>query len=999
MAQEYQIGKERVGKIGKKSKPGSALERDHEHIVPIVGIGASAGGLNALKKFFSNTPENGGTAYIVIVHMAPDKPSLMPELLQKTTQLKVIEARDGDWIQPDHIYVNPPNREISLYQGRIQLLDMIPKGLNLPIDFFLKSLAKERGYRSAAVILSGTGSDGTSGAKEVNAHGGLVLAQSKDSAEYDGMPGSVIKTGLVDWVLPPEEMPERLVGYFSHYQAKFKSKLIPLPDSDHQQNWLNRIFAILRVQVGHDFSGYKTTTLLRRLSRRMGLNQINNLEHYACFMKENPSEVKALFRELLIGVTHFFRDPESFEHLKHKIFPEIFRQVEAGTRFRVWVPGCSTGEEIYSLAIVLNEYLDTIAKRVNLQLFGTDIDEHAIEKAREGVFPANISADVSQERLSRFFNKEGNFFRVGRAIRDCVVFSVQDLLMDPPFSRLNLLCCRNLLIYLDRNTQKKIFPLFHYTLVPNGVLMLGASESIGGFSNLFDIRDKKWKIYQRQEVPRALRQNVEFPSGPDVPGPDGSSLSFSPLARKNDIGILTQQVVLDLYGPTALLIDKNGQILHVIGRTGKYLETTTGPPTQNVLDMAREGLRLELSAAIRKAKTDNRQVVRENICIQSDREAIRVRLHVQPLHTPEELAGRFIVLFEALVGGDHSDQSLSETKQGKESLKISALERELLNTRESHQTAVEELESSNEELKSTNEELQSSNEELQSTNEELESSKEELQSLNEELQTVNSELQTKVDELSAARDDMHNLLNSTEIATIFVDNEMCIRRYTPRATAIINLIPADIGRPLRHVVSNLAYKEMIADLEAVLEQLVTKETEVRTEEGKWYKMRIMLYCTRDNRIDGAVLTFVDIDSQKKSQETLERIQTDFMEKEERLRLIFELSDSGIFEIDRKLRIIYTNEKYARIFGYQPKEMIGMNWNAFLDIGEKKRFALFQKKLLKGERIKEEMVGIHKKGQKIFVRVHAGPVFKKTTVTGIIGTLNLGDIPKGGLADE
>ena len=476
---------------------------------PVVGLGASAGGLEALRSFFNAVAVNSGMAFIVVVHMAPKQPSLMPELLQKVTPLPVSVAKDGQTLEPDHVYVSPPDKEISVYKGKIQLLDTLDKRMTLPIDAFLKSLALDQGAHAAAVILSGTGTDGTLGSEDIKANDGLVLAQSEDSAGYDGMPRSVIGSGVVDIIGTPEEMPPKLCQYFTHREINLQKQ----PAANDQQNWLNKIFAILRNQVGHDFSHYKPNTLLRRIDRRMGLNQIAHHAQYVRYLRENPAEAEALFHELLIGVTRFFRDAESFDVLKTGILPELLGRLREDATLRVWIPGCSTGEEVYSLAIVIREVLDTNPNHINLQLFGTDIDQHAIDKARQGFYPAGIAVDVSGERLKRFFIKEGTSFRIRKEIRDCAVFSVHDLIKDPPFSRLHLLCCRNLLIYLDGAAQKKLLPLFHYTLAPEGILVLGSSETTGGFSNLFQTLDKKWKIFQRREMPPTLLPQVDFPTG------------------------------------------------------------------------------------------------------------------------------------------------------------------------------------------------------------------------------------------------------------------------------------------------------------------------------------------------------------------------------------------------------------------------------------------------------------------------------------------------------
>jgi len=897
---------------------------------PIVGLGASAGGLEALKAFFKEVPKSSGMAYVVVVHMTPKQPSMMPDLLQRVSSIPVSAAKDGQTIMPDHVYVIPPDKDISIFKGKIQLLDILRKGVSHPIDLFLRSLALDQGNRAAAIILSGTGTDGTLGIKEIKSCEGLVLVQTEESAGYDGMPRSAISTDLVDIVLPPEDMPKKLIQYFTHPATKIggaSTTTTTTTTTEEQQAWLSKIFALLRAHIGHDFSAYKTNTIIRRISRRMGLNQIDNHKTYVRYLRENPNEIESLFRELLIGVTSFFRDADSFNVIKTKILPELFDSLKEDATFRAWIPGCSTGEEVYSLAMVFREVLDKNPRRINLQLFGTDIDNHAIDKAREGLFPASISADLSKERLKRFFINEGDFYRIRKEIRDSVIFSVQDVIKDPPFSRLDLLCCRNLLIYLDTNAQKKLLPLFHYTLKPNGILVLGSSETIGGFSNLFATLDKKWKIFRRQDVPQALRQIVEFPSGPSS---NESALEEQPAIaadRRVDINLLTQRVILEQFAPTAILINGNGDILNVQGRTGKYLETPSGPPTNNILDLAREGLRIELSSAMRTAKSTSQKVTRKRIAVKTNGDVQMVDLHVCPQKAPQELAGRLLVVFED-INLDPKENGSAEGENGTalpDASRIGELEHELQITRESHQTTIEELESSNEELKSTNEEMQSSNEELQSTNEELESSKEELQSLNEELQTVNSELQSKVEELSAAHDDMRNLLNSTEIATIFVDNDMRIKRFTTEATQIVNLIQTDIGRPLQHVVSNLKYQNMITDLSEVLKNLTPKECEVQTADEKWFNMRIIPYRTTDNRIDGAVLTFSSIGDQKIEHTHLQSSLSESETAWELMRAVFDISENPMVVLDKIGRIVIANTRYTELMGVDQKKLKGTDF--------------------------------------------------------------------------
>lgn len=897
------------GKTSKNTETGASQTA----AFPIVGLGASAGGLDALKAFFAEVPENSGMAYVVVVHMTPKQPSMMPDLLQKVARIPVSTVEDGQGIEPDHVYIIPSNKDLMVFQGRMQLLELKSSKVAHPIDTFLSSLAQDREDRVAAVILSGTGTDGALGIKDVKIRNGLILVQSEETAGYDGMPKSAIQTGLVDMVLPPERMPSTLIQYFAHPRTTLPDK--PLGAPPEQQAPLNKIFALLRTKTGHDFSAFKTNTILRRIGRRMGLHQIDDHETYVRFLRENPGEADVLFRELLIGVTKFFRDMESFDVLEKSVLPGLLERLEQGATFRAWVPGCSTGEEVYSLAMVLRECLEKTPQQTHLQLFGTDIDSFAIDKAREGLFPAGIAADVGEERLKRFFTPEGDLFRIRKEIRDCAVFSVQDVLRDPPFSRLDLLCCRNLLIYLNTEAQKKLLPLFHYTLKRDGILVLGSSETIGGFGNLFEMVDKKWKIFRRQEVPQALRQVVNFPSGGSPPEPAQEALPAGAPEKPADIGRLTQQVILDAFSPTAILIDAQGDMLHVQGRTGKYLEKTSGPPTNNILDLAREGLRIELSAALRAAKSSGDRVTRHRVSVKTNGDVQVIDLHVCPLQTPKELAGRFLVGFVDVESpsAEAGDRERGSDGAVDESSRITELEHELQITRESHQTTIEELECSNEELKSTNEEIQSSNEEL-------ESSKEELQTLNEELQTVNAELQSKVEELSAVHDDMNNLLSSTEMATIFVDNEMRVRRFTPNASRIVNLIPVDIHRPLRHVVSNLTYDGMIGDIQAVLEGLAPKEIEVQAAEGGWYNMRILPYRTMDNRIDGAVLTFSSIDEQKKAQEVLQSSMEEKESARELVRAIFDRNPEPMAVMDRAYKVVIANTGFSERFQVEQDDL-------------------------------------------------------------------------------
>jgi two-component system CheB/CheR fusion protein len=911
---------EKVGQDNQQLQPAQGTLKD----VSVVGLGASAGGLDALKAFFAEVPETSGLAYIVLMHLSPDQPSMLPDLLQRVSRIPVTKAEDGQRIEPDHVYTVPSRKEISIYQGTIQLLDPAEKSISMPIDYFFRTLASDKKSNAAAIILSGTGSDGTVGLREIKDNEGLVLVQSKDTAKYDGMPASAIHTGLVDMVLAPQDMPQKLGEYFDHRHRVADKK----QEVSQDQEWLNKIFALLRVQAGQDFSFYKTNTIHRRIQRRMVLNQIESKDTYLSFLRENPNEVNALFRELLIGVTNFFREPESFEVMKNKILPKVFKGLRDDALFRVWVPGCSSGEEVFSLAMVILEGLDQFPEKTfELQIFGSDIDQRAIDKARQGLYPSSIQADVSQERLSRFFQPEGDNYRIRKEIRDRVVFSVQNVLNDPPFSRLSLLSCRNLLIYLNSQAQRKLLPLFHYTLVPGGIMMLGSSESIGGFTNLFEPLDTTWKIYKRREVPQALQPQIDFPAGKPKEEAQAEAASKSALEPKADLEKETKNLVLERFAPAAVLVDSKGTILHIQGRTGKYLEPASGPPNQNILDMAREGLRTELSLAMRKALGSKEEILRRQVQIKVNGGTQVIDLHVFPVQQTKKLSGRLLIAFEDIESSRqdlHTRQRKADSLENDSDARIAELEQELQDTRENHQTTIEELESSNEELKSTNEELQSSNEELQSTNEELESSKEELQSLNEELKTVNSELQSKVDELSEAHDDITNLLNSTQIATIFVDNDLQVKRFSREATKIVNLIESDIGRPLAHQSTRLQDVDLTEGIKQVLHNLTPLEKEVHSEDGSWYIMRIMPYRTRDNRIQGAVVTFRDVDAQKKSQEKLKELNEELEQAWFLVRSVFDMNKDPLAVLDEQGRVVIANTALCRLLDLSMQKIEGID---------------------------------------------------------------------------
>jgi two-component system CheB/CheR fusion protein len=904
---------------------------------PIVGIGASAGGLAAFEAFFSGMPANidPGMAFVLVQHLAPDHKSILSDLVKRYTRMQVFEVEDGMAVKPNCAYIIPPNRDMALLNGALQLLEpAAPRGHRLPIDFFFRSLAQDQHERAICIVLSGTGSDGTLGARAVKGEGGMAMAQNPASTEYDGMPRSAIATGLMDYVLPPAEMPAQLIAYARHAFGKtLRPVHAPTPKGEDA---LKKIAVLLRAQTGHDFSLYKQSTITRRVGRRMAVQQIERLDGYVRYLQHTPAEVEALFRDLLIGVTSFFRDPQAFEALQEQVIPRLFDHQHAGAGVRVWVPGCSTGEEAYSIAMLLQEHRQDLKQNLKVQVFATDIDRQAIEQARAGVYPASIAADVSPQRLGRFFSLEadGGAYRIHKGIRDLLVFSEQDVIQDPPFSRLDLISCRNLLIYMGGELHKELIPLFHYALNPGGVLFLGTSETVGGFTDLFATLDRKSRLYQRKEDSYsahrpAMRQFLPpMTEAEAAPRPPGEAPGENRLPLRE----WTERALLQQYAPVGALVDEHGDILYLHGRTGQYLEPAPGEAGMNVLKMAREGLRRELATALHQAVARQEPVRRAGLRVKTNGEFTTVHLTVQPVAAgPDAAAERklFLVILEqatssemerpvkpaTVTAGQGAGQAAADVDA-----RIEALKRELRAKDEYLQTTNEELETSNEELKSSNEEMQSVNEELQSTNEELETSKEELQSVNEELSTVNVELQQKVADLSRANNDINNLLANTGIGTIFVDHQLRIQRFTPAVTQVINLILSDVGRPVGHIVSNLVgYDGLVADVQAVLDNLAPKEVEVQTLAGAWFLLRIRPYRTLENVIEGAVITFTDISEVIKAREALRE-----SESLRRLAVVVRDAHDAITVQDLEGRILAWNPAAERMYGWSEVEALAMN---------------------------------------------------------------------------
>lgn len=822
---------------------------------PIVGIGCSAGGLEALDALLGGAPADSGMAFVIVQHLDPQHVSNLPELLQRVTQMPVLEAGERMVVRPDCVYVIPPNKDLSLLNGVLHLLDPTEKrGLRLPIDFFLRTLADDSQHRAIGVILSGMGSDGMLGLGAIKEKGGLTLAQEPADARADSMPGSAIEAGVVDIVAPAGELVARIVSYLRHAPTYRPAEAKPELDT---QSALERIVVLLRNRSGNDLSLYKPSTLHRRIERRIGLLQLDSIADYVAYLRNNPQELDLLFKEVLIGVTSFFRDPAVWEFLRDTALPAVIKKYPGGHVMRAWVPACSSGEEAYSLAIVFKETLERIKPEghFELQIYATDLDGDAVDKARKAFYPINVAADLTPERLARHFIAEEGGYRVKREIRETVIFAPQNVISDPPFTRLDILCCRNLLIYFGPALQKKVLPLFHYALNPDGILVLGSAETTGGFTDLFAPMDKKTHIFKR--IDQGARSPwLHFPTRPLISVPEAAG---GRPEQRESVEHLTDQLIQQNFAPAAVLVNSDGDILYISGRTGKYLEPAAGKVNINLHAMAREGLRDALCGAIRKAQHDPTPIHLNGLQVDNDQHSLTVNITVQGLDKPEPLRGRVLVVFtdvEKPAGG-------RKRRQNPVSDREAALVLELNQLREA-------LRINQEEMQASVEEARSANEELQVTNEELTTSKEELQSMNEELQTINAELQSKVDDLTWARNDMTNLLNSTEIATIFLDNDMKLRRFTTHATHLFKLIPKDVGRPLSDIVTDLDYPGLQDDALAVLTTLIFSEKQIGTRDGRWYRVRIMPYRTQDNVIDGVVVTFIDITAIKQLEARLRK---------------------------------------------------------------------------------------------------------------------------------
>lgn len=938
----------------------------------IVGIGASAGGLEAFKEFFSVMPDTPEMAFVLVQHLDPTHKSLMVELLGKHTNMRVMEVTDKTKVEKNRVYIIPPNKDMAIFNGILHLMEPSKaRGFRKPIDFFLRSLADDQGDRAVGIILSGTGTEGTLSLKDIKGHGGLSIVQDPETAQYDGMPRSAIANGAEDFVLPVKEIPELLVKYSKNKNLKLIEKPKELVKT---KDLLEKIFIILRNETGCNFSDYKESTVIRRIEKRMALNQIDKLENYIKYLQKNTEEVLRLFNELLIGVTSFFRDKEPFEILQQKVIPKIIERKLDGETIRIWVPGCSTGEEAYTIAILFDEAIRKQKKNLKVQIFASDIDENAINIARLGIYPDTIATDISTEYLNSYFHAEGSSYRIKKEIRDQIVFAEHNLIKDPPFSKLDMISCRNLLIYLNIEAQKKVYAIFHYALVNEGILFLGNSESLGEYANIFEIIDRKHKFFKRKNVHTDKMPDIGYQFRDPITSIKSSLIPLQRKIPQDNLTVMTERLLLANYAPACAIVDSNGDAVYFSGNTGKYLQPSPGEARLNIVDMAREGLKSDLRTIISIGRKSKKLEVRKDIKVKTNGTFQGIKLSLRPLNLSSKGEEYLMIIFEDVETFKEVPSAVKK-KQFDSVSEVYALEQELAATKEYLRSTIEELEVSNEELKSSNEELQSSNEELQSTNEELETSKEELQSVNEEIVTVNTELQGKIDELAQAYDDMNNLLASTEIGTIFLDSNLNIKRFTPSMSKIINLIETDIGRPLEHLSSNLNYDDLVTDVKRVLEKLTSYTASVQSLSGIWYQMQIMPYRTSQNMIEGVVITFVDITQEKLLTEELKRIKEDYEHLLETTKTIVYTQDKNLTYTG--IGNMYPDIQYRNLAGKTDKDLFSKK--------DAENLEQIKKKVLKTGKLMRQRINITIGDEIKFYDLTVRPLYVNDKIEGIACT--------------
>jgi two-component system CheB/CheR fusion protein len=900
----------------KKTKVGIKRQQpvtQSDHDFPVVGIGASAGGLEAFTTFLQNLPNDTGMAFVIVSHQDPSHESNLTELLKKVSSMPTVLVQDKLPIQPNHVYVIPPNTDLTIVAGMLRLAPrQAARGAHLPIDNFFQSLAAFSKNKAIGVVLSGTASDGTLGLTAIKAENGITFAQNEASAKYGGMPRHAIDSNVVDFVLPPDQIAKEIARIATDPLGRKKIPEFDIPSEATPA--LNQIFNLLRKSTGVDFSHYKPNTVIRRINRRMLLHRMKSLESYTTFLKDNAKEIDALYEDILINVTSFFRDPAVFDTLKNTIFPKILKssRLTSEQAIRIWVPGCSSGEEAFSIAIALQEYLgeERPPKGISIQIFATDISETAIERARAGIYPNSISADVSAQRLRRFFSKTDHGFQIQKSIRDLCIFARHNVAKDPPFSKIDLISCRNLLIYLGLVLQRKIMPIFHYALNPNGYLLLGSTESIGGFAELFFPADKMYKLYSKKTVPTRLHfEHLEPFSTPKFTAPGVPNIRVEVIGEK-DVLREGDRLTLSRYAPASVIVNENFDILQFRGRTGVFFEPSSGQASLNIMKMAREGIVGQLRECLLLAKKEKTSVTKKDLPILLDGAEKTYNLEVAPFAMPRSSQLFYLIFFE-LIDPEASKRSKkakitkSKAARAQANKEMIRLREELGATKDYLQSIIEEYEATNEELRAANEEILSSNEELQSTNEEMETAKEELQSANEELTTVNEELQVRNMELSYVNNDLTNFLSSVQIPIVMLGRDLRIRRFTPIAERIFNLIPSDVGRPITDINLSISISDLSAKILEVTESVNIKELEIQDKAGRWYNLQIRPYKTIENVIDGAVLVLIDIDSLKKT--------VDIKSGRTYLQSLIGVLQEPFLALDELFRIKMLNEAFINQF--------------------------------------------------------------------------------------
>lgn len=902
-------------------------KRNNKTHFPIVGIGASAGGLEATEELFKHLPSDITMAFVLIQHLDPHHKSMLTDILSRKTKMRVQEAENNMLIEPNCVYVIPPNAILTISNKILKVSKKVEKPASfMPIDLFFQSLARDLGSRSIGIILSGNASDGTLGLKAIKTEGGITFGQSEGTAKYSGMPHNAIVSGHVDFILPPREIASKLVQIIDSTDSKDKSflkKAIPSLNANDQEIF-NRIISLLSTKIGTDFTYYKPTTTLRRVMRRVTLLKIDNLKNYHKYLHDYPSEIENLYKDILIKVTSFFREPVMFKALTNKFFLAIMKNKAKGSPIRIWVPGCSTGEEAYSIAINLLEYLGSKANNIQIQIFATDIDKDSIDKARKGIYSKNIKKDISAQRLQRFFTKTQNGdYQINKTIRDLCLFAKHDITKDPPFSKIDIISCRNLLIYFEDVLQKKIIPTFHHALNPHGYLILGPSETISSDVEKFNLVDKKQKIYSKKNGAKlsiiSKTTNLDYlPKEIRKPAKDEKGLATIPLKSVGlfDIQKEYERLMLNKYTPATVLINQDMEILHFHGKTNPYLEHSSGKASFQLLRMAKEGLKLDLRTLVQKAMKTNTPVKKEGIYIEQNGKSRGVNIEVNPIKDPVSKENYFLIIFKDVTFHKEEKESIHKVAKSnigtkkEESRRIAALKNELATTKEYLQSLMEQQETINEELKSTNEEILSSNEELQSTNEELETAKEELESTNEELIILNEELQNRNETLTNLSNDLNNVLSNTDIVIMILGSNLTIRLFTPMAEKVLSLIPGDVGRPITNIKTNLSNLEI--KVRGVLDTLKSVEEELQDNTGKWYSLRIKPYRTSDNKIDGVVITLIDIQSRKEAENVIQ-------ESLSYSTSILETIRDPFVILNKNLKVVSANHRFYKTFKVEEKE--------------------------------------------------------------------------------